>query len=208
MGILEDAKAIAAQIAALPLDERIDTLNEVRRVFHEVSPFRSEPVDLVIWARQSDVRANNYNPNAVAPPEMELLRHSIAANGYTQPIVVHHEDAFVVVDGYHRNRVGRECPEIRERIHGCLPLTQIRADRSDMNARIAATVQHNRARGEHSVERMSELVRELYEAGWKDEQIQKELGMELDEVIRLKQITGLAALFAQRDFSEAWEASQ
>lgn len=208
MGILEDAKAIAAQIAALPLDERIDTLNEVRRVFHEVSPFRSEPVDLVIWARQSDVRANNYNPNAVAPPEMELLRHSIAANGYTQPIVVHRDNAFVVVDGYHRNRVGRECPEIAARIHGRLPVTQIRAERSDLNARIAATVQHNRARGEHSVERMSELVRELYEAGWKDEQIQKELGMELDEVVRLKQITGLAALFAQREFSEAWEAAK
>lgn len=208
MGILDDARALAAQLAVLPLDEKIDTLNGVRRVLHDVSPFRSEPVDLVIWARQSDVRANNYNPNAVAPPEMELLRHSVAANGYTQPIVVHQEDAYVVVDGYHRNRVGRECPEIRERVHGCLPVTQIRADRSDMNARIAATVQHNRARGEHSVERMSELVRELYEAGCKDEQIQKELGMEIDEVVRLKQITGLAALFAQRDFSEAWEANQ
>lgn len=205
MGILEDARALAEKIAGLPLDDRIDTLNNVRRILHEVSPFKAEPVDLVIWARQSEVRANNYNPNAVAPPEMELLRHSVRENGYTQPIVVHQNE---IVDGYHRNRVGRECSEIRERIHDRLPVTQIRAERTDLAARVAATVQHNRARGEHSVDLMSDLVRQLYEAGWKDEQIQKELGMELDEVIRLKQITGLAALFAQREFSEAWEAMQ
>lgn len=207
MGILEDIKIIAEKIAALPIDERIAALNDARTILHSVSPFQSEPVDLVLWVKQSEVQANAYNPNAVAPPEMRLLEHSILANGYTQPIVAHREEAHdVVVDGYHRNRVGRESDAVRARIHGYLPITRIRAERSDLSSRVAATVQHNRARGEHSVDLMSGLVRQLYEAGWKDEQIQKELGMEIDEVIRLKQITGLAALFKDRDFSEAWEA--
>lgn len=208
MGIVEDSRTMAQQLALLPIDERIAMLNEVRTILHSVSPFQSEPVDLVLWVKQSEVQANEYNPNAVAPPEMRLLEHSILENGYTQPIVAHREDNHdVVVDGYHRNRVGRESESVRARIHGYLPITRIRAERSDLGSRVAATVQHNRARGEHSVDLMSGLVRQLYEAGWKDQQIQKELGMEIDEVIRLKQITGLAALFKDREFSEAWEAS-
>jgi ParB-like chromosome segregation protein Spo0J len=207
MGILEDIKIIAGKIAALPIDERVAALNDARTILHYASPFASEPVDLVLWVKQSEVQANEYNPNAIAPPEMRLLEHSILENGYTQPIVAHREENHdVVVDGYHRNRVGRESPAVRARIHGYLPITRIRSDRSDLFSRVAATVQHNRARGEHSVNLMSGLVRQLYEAGWKDEQIQKELGMEIDEVIRLKQITGLASLFKEREFSEAWEA--
>jgi ParB-like chromosome segregation protein Spo0J len=194
-------------IAALSVPVRVDAINAAREALHEVSPFRDEPVDLVTWVKAENVVANDYNPNAVAPPEMKLLTYSIEANGYTQPIVVHRgEDGDVVVDGYHRNRVGREVPGIRRRLHGYLPVTRIRTGRSDIMSRIAATVQHNRARGEHGVDRMSALVRQLYEAGWKDDQIQRELGMELDEVLRLKQVTGLAALFADREFSEAWEA--
>lgn len=208
MGIVEDARTMAQQIALLPINERIAMLNEVRTILHTISPFQSEPVDLVLWVKHSEVQANEYNPNAVAPPEMRLLEYSILENGYTQPIVSHREEKHdVVVDGYHRNRVGRESEAVRARIHGHLPITRIRAERSDLSSRVAATVQHNRARGEHSVNLMSGLVRQLYEAGWKDEQIQKELGMEIDEVIRLKQITGLAALFKDREFSEAWEAS-
>jgi ParB-like chromosome segregation protein Spo0J len=208
MGILDNAKAMAEQLAQMPQDERIDALNQIRTILHEVSPFVGEPVDLVLWKKSDLVVANGYNPNAVAPPEMRLLETSIMENGYTQPIVaMPNGDHDVIVDGYHRNRVGRECASVRQRVHGYLPLTLIRTERSDLSCRIAATVQHNRARGEHSVEIMSDLVRQLYEAGWKDEQIQKELGMEIDEVIRLKQITGLAALFAQSEFSEAWEAA-
>jgi ParB-like chromosome segregation protein Spo0J len=174
-----------------------------------VAAMRDHPVDFVRWERADRVRGNTYNPNTVAPPEMKLLAHSVAANGYTMPIVTHESgDAAVIVDGFHRQRVGKEVPEIAAGLHGRLPITQIRAERSDEAARIAATVEHNRARGEHRVEAMSEVVRMLYTAGWRDEKIQEELGMDPDEVRRLKQITGLAELFADREFSRAWEPSE
>lgn len=190
------------ELLLLPEEDRIDAINGVRAAIHEVSPLRHHPVDFVCWVRAEQVRGNPYNPNTVAPPEMRLLEHSVLANGYTMPIVAHGE---LVVDGFHRSRVGKESQEITTSTQGRLPTTQIRAERSDESARIAATVEHNRARGEHRVEAMSEVVRMLYQAGWKDERIQKELGMESDEVRRLKQITGLAELFAERDFSRAWE---
>lgn len=199
-------EALVAALAALPEEERIDAINEARSAIHEVSPLRDHPVDCVRWVRAEDVRANAYNPNAVAPPEMKLLTHSVLANGYTMPIVTHSsETGVVIVDGFHRSRVGRENAEIRASVHGRLPVTTIRAERADEAARIAATVEHNRARGEHRVEAMSEIVRMLYQAGWRDEKIRQELGMDADEVRRLKQITGLAELFADREFSEAWE---
>lgn len=201
--------ALVAALKGLDTDARIDAINEARRAIHEVSPLRDHPVDLVIWERVERVRGNDYNPNTVAPPEMKLLEHSVLANGYTMPIVTHEaDDGRVIVDGFHRSRVARESQPVRSTLHGRVPVTKIRADRSDSSARIAATVEHNRARGEHRVEAMSELVRMLYQAGWKDAKIQQELGMGEDEVRRLKQITGLAALFAERDFSKAWEPAE
>lgn len=201
------AAQLAAALAALPLAERVEALNRARTALHEVSPFKAEPVDLVVWVAAERVAGNNYNPNAVAPPEMRLLQHSIEADGYTQPIVATAtEDGEEVVDGFHRHRCGKEVPAIRERVHGYLPVTRINADRAGQADRIAATIRHNRARGEHGVNRMSDIVRMLYVAGWPDDKIQAELGMQADEVTRLKQITGLAALFADREFSEAWEA--
>jgi ParB-like chromosome segregation protein Spo0J len=191
----------------------VDVLNRIRTALHDVSPFASEPVDLVLWVKGETVDANDYNPNKVAPPEMQLLRHSIEADGYTQPIVTHRsldDDAAdpvgrsETVDGFHRGRCGKEYPDIRARVHGYLPITRINADRAGKSDRIAATIRHNRARGVHGVERMSDIVRMLYLAGWTDEKIQAELGMQIDEVVRLKQVTGLAALFADRQFSEAW----
>lgn len=201
--------ALIAELSSLADDARIDALNDVRRALHAISPMREHPVDLVIWERAERVRGNDYNPNTVAPPEMKLLAHSVSANGFTMPIVTHEaDDGRVIVDGFHRSRVGKEVAAIRETLRGRLPVTQIRADRADDAARIASTVEHNRARGEHRVEAMSELVRTLYQAGWRDEKIQEELGMGSDEVRRLKQITGLAELFAERDFSEAWEPTE
>lgn len=207
------AAQLAAAISALPLAERVDALNRARAALHEVSPFKEEPVDLVLWVKNETVSGNDYNPNAVAPPEMLLLQHSIEADGYTQPIVTHQardpedpaDEINEVVDGFHRNRCGKEVPAIRERVHGYLPITRINVSRSERNDRIAATIRHNRARGVHGVGRMSEIVRMLYLAGWSDEKIGAELGMQGDEVLRLKQVTGLAALFAGREFSEAWE---
>lgn len=198
--------AIVSELRKLSVDERIDALNEIRSALHEVSPLKHHPVDFVRWVRADEVQANEYNPNAVAPPEMKLLAHSVVANGYTMPIVTHREeDTIVVVDGFHRNRVGKENADVRASVMGRLPVTQIRANRSDKAERIAATIEHNRARGEHRIDSMSEIVRMLYQAGWRDDKIQEELGMCADEVTRLKQITGLAELFKDREFSRAWE---
>ncbi len=205
-GILERAEALAAEIAELPVPERARILNRVRRTLHRVSPFAAEPVDCVLWVPADKVEANDYNPNTVAPPEMRLLQHSIRMDGYTQPIVVYDEgEYYEVVDGFHRNRVGKECKDIRDRIRGYLPVTLINADRSDRADRIAATIRHNRARGKHAVTGMSDIVLELSRRNWSDKKIARELGMEPDEVLRLKQITGLAELFADKEFSEAWE---
>jgi ParB-like chromosome segregation protein Spo0J len=189
-------------------DSLIDTINAVRAALHEISPFRTEPVDFVKWVRNTTVYANDYNPNSVAPPEMELLRVSIEADGYTQPIVAmpdgdgQHE----VIDGFHRHRVGKEADDIRTRVRGYLPIVLMKEARRDKADRMAATIRHNRARGEHKVESMSEIVVELKRRFWSDAKIANELGMEADEVLRLQQVTGLAGLFADQEFSEAWEA--
>jgi ParB-like chromosome segregation protein Spo0J len=197
---------LVSLLAALPDAERIDALNQVREQLHGVSPLKHHPVDFVRWAKVESVRGNDYNPNTVAPPEMKLLAHSVAANGYTMPVVTHEaDDGTVVVDGFHRRRICSEVPAVTESTMGYLPVTRIRAERADEPSRIAATIEHNRARGEHRIDQMSELVRQLHEAGWREEKIQEELGMTSDEVRRLKQITGLAAMFADREFSEAWE---
>lgn len=197
------------EIAALPLDEKIHAINAAKLALHKISPFKSEPVDCVLWVRNETIRANDYNPNAVMPPEMELLRVSIAEDGYTQPIVTMQDhDAREVVDGFHRNRVGKEIDEIRERVHGYLPVVTINEDRTDKGDRMAATIRHNRARGKHSVVKMSEIVAALIKRNWSYDKISKKLGMEADEVLRLSQVTGLAELFADKDFSQAWEAEE
>jgi ParB-like chromosome segregation protein Spo0J len=197
---------LCAALTLLPEAERIEALNRVRRALHKISPFQGEPVDCVEWVPATQVVANDYNPNSVAPPEMRLLEHSIRADGYTQPLVTFPEgDRLEVVDGFHRNRVGRECPDIRERLHGYLPVVSINPERSNRPDRISATIRHNRARGRHQVGQMSEIVVELARRNWSDAKIAKELGMEPDEVLRLKQVSGLAEMFADREFSEAWE---
>jgi ParB-like chromosome segregation protein Spo0J len=186
---------------------RVALLNELRAVLAEHSPFQTEPVDFVEWVPGDTIQANDYNPNSVAPPEMELLRLSIMADGYTQPIVTNTEgDHREVVDGFHRNRVGKEFADVRERVHGYLPVVQIRGERGDRPDRMASTIRHNRARGKHQVIAMSEIVMDLKRRNWSDDKISRELGMDPDEVLRLTQITGLAEAFADRDFSEAWEA--
>ncbi len=156
--------------------------------------------------RAETVAANDYNPNNVAPPEMKLLELSIAEDGYTQPVVTWLDaDRRETVDGFHRGEVGRRSAVVRASTRGYLPVTTVNGDRVDRGDRIAATIRHNRARGTHAVDAMSRLVQELVRRNWSDEKIAKELGMEADEVLRLKQMTGLAELFADREFSEAWE---
>jgi ParB-like chromosome segregation protein Spo0J len=201
--------SLLAQLRDMPEPERIEALNEIKQRLHEVSPFEDEPVDCVQWVPAEAVTANTYNPNRVAPPEMRLLELSILADGYTQPIVTHREDArYVVVDGFHRNRVGKESREVRRRTKGYLPVVQIRASQTDMDKRMASTIRHNRARGRHQVDAMTDIVLELSKRNWSDAKIGRELGMEPDEVLRFKQIGGLAELFAHREFSEAWEIDE
>lgn len=201
------AEQIAQRIDDLPEPEQVKTLNAVRETLHEVSPFKSEPTDCVIWVKNENVEANDYNPNEVAPPEMELLQRSIEADGYTQPIVAWDKgEQYEVVDGFHRNRVGQECKAVRERINGYLPLTIANTDRLDRGDRMASTIRHNRARGKHQVGELSEIIQELVKRNWTDKRIANELGMEPDEVLRLKQVTGLAEMFSDEEFSEAWEA--
>lgn len=202
----EKIQSILSELDQLGLDEKVQAINELKEGLKKISPFANEPVDCVQWVKEELVIANDYNPNTVAPPEMELLHTSIQEDGYTQPIVVYqHDGIYEVVDGFHRNRVGKECKDIHERIHGYLPVTIINDDRHEKADRIASTIRHNRARGKHRVEAMSDIVIELKRRNWSDAKIAKELGMDADEVLRLTQITGLAEMFADKEFSEAWE---
>lgn len=204
--ILAMAEQIVAQLCDMPTAKKVECLNAVREKLHKISPFASQPVDFVRWVPSDGVAANDYNPNSVAPPEMELLRTSIRADGYTQPIVGNSEDGkIVVVDGFHRHRVGKECKDVNDIVHNYLPVVQIRSEQVDRNHRMASTVRHNRARGKHKVEAMSDMVIELKRRNWTDAKICKELGMDQDEVLRLCQITGLSEIFADQDFSQAWE---
>lgn len=150
------------------------------------------PIDKVV--------ANDYNPNKVATPEMELLKHSIEEDGYTQPIVTYYDDEndqYIVVDGFHRYRCAKEFFDLTE-----VPIVTID---KDLNNRMASTIRHNRARGTHQIIDMSKIVLDLTKNGWSEEQISKHLGMELDEIIRLKQISGLKEAFADHVFSRSWE---
>ena len=152
------------------------------------------------------VQANDYNPNSVAPPEMELLETSIWEDGYTQPVVTFYDaeqDKYIVVDGFHRYLIAKQSKRINEREQGTLPVVVINKELGD---RIASTIRHNRARGTHNVELMSTIVAELVEMGKGDRWICKHIGMSVDELLRLKQITGVAALFKNREFSDSWDS--
>ena len=162
------------------------------------------PVYGVIAVPLAKVRANSYNPNAVAPPEMELLETSIWEDGYTMAIVCYYlkdEDVYEIVDGFHRYTTMLNSKRIREREKGLLPVVVIDKDESN---RMASTIRHNRARGSHSIDLMSNIVAELTRAGMSDAWILKHVGMDKDELLRLKQITGLADLFKDKEFSKAF----
>lgn len=204
--IVERAKSLFELLKLLDVPTKIEAINGIRFALHAHSPFSGEPVDCVQWINADEVTANDYNPNSVAPPEMKLLEHSITSDGYTQPIVAwRNGDKFEVIDGFHRNRVGKESKTVRKRVHGYLPLTIINDSRTDKNDRVASTIRHNRARGKHKVEAMADIVIELKRRNWNDEKIGRELGMDPDEVLRLTQITGLAEMFSNQEFNTAWD---
>lgn len=202
---------IKDDIEPLSIDQKVSVINEIKLLLHEVSPFKNEPVDCVQWVKNDTVIANDYNPNSVAPPEMELLRLSISNDGYTQPVVSMKNESDnnrIVIDGFHRTRVSKECPDIVSRLFGYTPVVTIRESQEGLNDRVASTIRHNRARGKHKVESMSDIVADLKKRNWSDKKIGKELGMDQDEVLRLSQISGLTELFSNSDFSMAWEAEE
>jgi ParB-like chromosome segregation protein Spo0J len=173
----------------------------MKDLFLEKSGFKS-PVYNVRAVPIEKIRANSYNPNAVAPPEMKLLEKSIWEDGYTMPIVCYYiqdEDVYEIVDGYHRYTVMKTSKRIYDREQGMMPVVVIEKDISN---RIASTIRHNRARGSHDIELMSNIVSELVQSGMSDSWIMKNIGMDADELLRLKQITGLAALFRDKEFSK------
>ena len=166
----------------------------------------SSPAYHIISVPIEKIEPNTYNPNAVAPPELALLYDSIKEDGYTMPVVCYYDqkrDTYILVDGFHRYRIMLDYPDIYERENGRLPVSVID---KPIDCRMASTIRHTRARGSHDVDLMSNIVKELHELGRSDEWISKHLGMDKDEILRLKQITGLAALFRDVNFGRAWRA--
>jgi ParB-like chromosome segregation protein Spo0J len=204
--IVNEAAKLFEGLNDLNEDDRIDAINQIRLALHEHSPMKDNPVDCVLWIKQEEIHANSYNPNAVAPPEMALLEKSITEDGFTQPVVVWQEESgdYEVIDGYHRSLIGRKMT-MQGRVRGYLPVTIANTDRTDIADRMASTIRHNRARGTHSIDLMKDMVAELTQCGMSDRWIMQHLGMDVDELLRLKQITGIAALFKDAEFSHAWE---
>ncbi|KNC93079.1 IbrB-like domain-containing protein [Trabulsiella odontotermitis] len=187
-------------------EERIDAINQFRLAIHRHSPFQDQPVDCVLWVKQENVSPNDYNPNNVAPPERRLLQKSLEADGFTQPVVAVQRGRarYEIIDGFHRQELAKTKNVLKEQLKGYLPVTCLRDSDNQSASGMASTIRHNRARGRHQINAMSDIIRELVQLGWSDEKIGKELGMDSDEVLRLKQISGLLELFADRNFSGAW----
>ena len=197
-------------LAKLNDEQKIEALNKIKISLHQISPFKNEPTDCVLWIKRQQIIANDYNPNVMSPTEKRLLETSLVKDGYTQPVVVlpiqqskNKPSQWQVVDGYHRYLLSKK-NSLNKRINGYLPITVLDVESHTMADQMAATIRHNRARGQHQVAAMSDIVRDLSRLGWNDQKIGDELGMSQDEVLRLKQISGLAELFSEHDFSEAW----
>jgi ParB-like chromosome segregation protein Spo0J len=190
-------------------ENKFEFLNELRKNISELySPNQEQPIDRVIWVPVEKVQPNDYNPNSVAKVEMGLLYKSIKHDGYTQPIVTifdPEEEKYIIVDGFHRYFTCKNQKDIYEKNNGMIPIVVIE---KDINDRMAATVRHNRARGEHSVTGMGNMVFEMLQNGWSDEEICNHLGMEPEEILKLKHITGFSKLFKDVEYTKAWEAKR
>ena len=186
-------------------DNKIDFIESIKEFLHSVSPLKEQPVNLVRWVDIDKVQANDYNPNTVAKIEMKLLHTSISHDGYTQPVVTIYDkdkDKYIIIDGFHRYLTCKSYDDVRERNHNRLPIVVID---KDINDRMASTIRHNRARGKHSIKGMSNIVFGMLDNGWDDIAICEELGMEAEELMRLKHITGFSKLFADAKYKNAWE---
>ena len=186
-------------------EEQIIFFEEVKELIHEISPLKEQPVNRVKWVDINKVSPNDYNPNSVAKKEMGLLYTSILHDGYTQPVVTIYDEVkekYIIIDGFHRYFTCKSNKDILDRNKGRLPIVVLN---KDINDRMASTVRHNRARGMHSVTGMSSMVFSMLENGWEDEDICNELGMSVEELVKLKHITGFSKLFEDKEYSKAWE---
>lgn len=214
--ILDLARQLADKIDKLSHEDKVEALNQSRKILGEISPFKSEPIDCPIWVESDLIIANDYNPNSVARPEKRLLEHSIRKNGFAMPVIAAaipsdkilrlSQQPQRVVDGFHRHQVGKDVKDIKSRLGGYLPIVNIAGDATDLPHLMSATIEFNRARGEHSIELMAGIVKEMILLDRTDIEICKDLGMEAEELLRLKQVTGLASLFAGQSYSKAWES--
>jgi len=187
---------------------KILAIEEIRAFLHSISPQKAQPVNYVRWIPIEKVHANDYNPNSVAKNEMRLLYVSISHDGYTQPVVTVYDDQkdeYVIVDGFHRYTTMRLNQDLYDLNNGLLPVVVIE---KSINDRMASTVRHNRARGKHSVSGMANMVFQMLENGWSDEAICGELGVEADELVRLKHVTGFSKLFENTEYRKSWETKR
>ncbi len=189
----------------LPFDEKVKIFNDISQQLYDFIGVKHPALNVQL-VKIDEVEGNDYNPNKVAPPEMILLNISILKDGITMPVVVADQDKketpYVVVDGFHRITVVKKNKQIKESLHGYLPVSKLN---KSLEERITSTVRHNMARGTHQVELSAKLVAMLKKHNWTNARIGMELGMDADEVLRLKQITGLAELFKDKEFSNSWE---
>jgi ParB-like chromosome segregation protein Spo0J len=206
--IVDQGLELAKQIETLPEEQRIRALNRVRTALHRVSPFKDEPIDLVLWEKGERVKPNDYNPNVVHRPEMRLLEESIDVDHMTQPVVTSspdadpHVDPKPIVDGEHRYIICTDVGRIHARLRGYVPITIVPADTEQ--AQMASTVRHNRARGVHKLDGMTDIVLSMLQAGWEDDEIANAMGMDADEILRLKQVAGAAEAFRRPMYKRAW----
>ena len=187
-------------------EDKFEFLNDIRTFLYGLSPEKSNPVDRVLWVPKEDVVANDYNPNSVAQKELKLLYTSIKEDGYTMPIVTIWDDKldkYVIVDGFHRNKIERIYPDINERCHGRLPIVVID---KNIDERMASTVRHNRARGSHSVDGMVNIVFSMLKDGCSEREICEKIGLEQREFVKLKYITGFAKIFKNYEYSKSIDA--
>lgn len=189
-------------------NDKAKYIQELRNAIHLISPQTNQPVDNIVWIPIEKVYANDYNPNSVAKNEMRLLYTSIKHDGYTQPVVTVYDkenDRYVIVDGFHRYSTMKMNQDILDTTGGLLPIVVIN---KSINDRMASTVRHNRARGKHSTTGMANMIFQMLENGWKDDAICSELGLEMDELIRLKHVTGFSKLFENIEYRKSWETKK
>jgi len=197
--LVDRVKAIAQEASTLQFEEKVNFLNEARRVLHDISPFSFEPIDFVEWVPAKDLKANDWNPNKMADNEVEMLDGSMIKYGMAQAIVSTHDET--IIDGWHRNWRGSAHPVLSERMYHYLPIVRVKGDEADQRE---ATLIFNETKGTHYIEKEGAVIRDLVELGRADEDISKNLGKSFEEIVRLKQITGIAASFANKQYSKAW----